>query len=779
MGSQDKAGLKQRVRDLASSSPLKKLPVDSLVYALERRRMMGDREGAIGIGRQLTAAVPRSGKAHRYLVKALIGEGGAGATAADFAKARVHADLMIGLFEDPRVASEYADVYIAQHVAGITDPDPARAMGAFAIVRPDPRFAAFRRFLVHLVSAGDESVADVARDVARSVDTPMYWFAAGEFALRVGRTDIADEIDAELADRHPDWRDEHGSLRGLRQNRSRDPLAAIAALTDVPPTRSPAFSRQMLDALFAAGRYVEVLSYLDGTYHSLMPNDELDARFRALFVLGRLQEAFDLINGSTVDLADVRLLRHRIDAAKALGVDDTGVPAVIAALRAADARAKSEVDDVVHMAFQANELDVIDEVEADSATSWRLGPIGRYCLALNHYCQRRYPQAIAALDTLPGTLRHWQGEKLRARILFEQGDDAGARALRATMPAWDGTLDEVEYHALLHQGALDEAFALYCSDNDRRRGEVTFGDRAEGAPLDTVECRAVITQDGPGDELQYAGLIPLLSERSERLLITCDPRLESLLTRSFPGVEFVAVERMRSQAHAGFLGPDRPARADGPLFDLLTAEAAKLLGDADRVVMGRSLPALSTRRSEVPGAYLVPDPQITSPLTSSGERPQVGVVWRSEFGSAMRDIHYLSVDQLGPIVAHDIDVVVLQHDATPDELAHLETLAPGRVVTVDGVDLRDDFETSAAVVVGLDAVVGVGTTMVELAGGLGVPSVLIHPTRFGTWRATGEDGTDYWHRHTTVVGSDRADDKASAATAAGVALQRLLAKQSG
>jgi hypothetical protein len=123
----------------------------------------------------------------------------------------------------------------------------------------------------------------------------------------------------------------------------------------------------------------------------------------------------------------------------------------------------------------------------------------------------------------------------------------------------------------------------------------------------------------------------------------------------------------------------------------------------------------------------------------------VGVVWRSEFVDPMRSIHFVEPTDLAPLTELDVDIVCLQHDATPTERSTLVRIFGDRVRFLDDLDLRDDFETIAAVTGACSAVVGVGTTTTELAAAVGTPTIYLHPNLIGAWRRVDDDG-DYWHR---------------------------------
>jgi hypothetical protein len=191
------------------------------------------------------------------------------------------------------------------------------------------------------------------------------------------------------------------------------------------------------------------------------------------------------------------------------------------------------------------------------------------------------------------------------------------------------------------------------------------------------------------------------------------------------------------------------------LFDLLTDEAMVVAAECDRVVLGRSLAQLTIDAAPY-DRYLVPLGSTTR-RSSSGSRNgsrRVGIVWRSELRGPMRDIHYLDVGDLRPLLARSDEFVCLQHDVTADERAALGAMASSPVEFCDDIDLRNDFERTAALVAGLDHVVGIGTTVVELSAAVGTPTIMLQPTHFGTWRAMDAVGSDYWHRAMRVVAVD-------------------------
>jgi hypothetical protein len=117
-------------------------------------------------------------------------------------------------------------------------------------------------------------------------------------------------------------------------------------------------------------------------------------------------------------------------------------------------------------------------------------------------------------------------------------------------------------------------------------------------------------EQGVGEEILHAGLMPEALTRAPRILLECDPRLIPLLARSMPQVECVA-------------------RADPPDPRLLAADIAA------QASLG-SLPRWLRRRVKnlLPGPpYLAADPARAAALRERyqalGPGPLVGIAWRS------------------------------------------------------------------------------------------------------------------------------------------------------
>jgi hypothetical protein len=527
----------------------------------------------------------------------------------------------------------------------------------------------------------------------------------------------------------------HRLLAGGDAAGALDALAPTIEASSVPPAHRIA-------ALRATGRPGEVLAAVDEHSVELGATESALSRFDAHWQLGdawRAREAVEDLAGG--QLGNVELISRLRSAYVATG--STAEHAAERVLQIADSQPRrTDVDWQLSLDFSFNRVDDLLRNAASPEFVARLHPRGRYTLAAAAYSRRDFEESRRQLRTLLGTTHHWDAEKLHARMLLEEGRFVEACENRAIRSRLRPALDEVEYFARLHLGRHRQAFRTYLARHDANRLRSTFGDAADFLPIDGADSRFVVAQDGPGDEISMSATYPQLLAVSERVIATCDPRLASLLRRSFPDVEFVPTYRQPSRPALGFLAPDRPPRATGNMYDLLSAEAASIAAAADRVVLGRSLIRLTPDAAPYE-PYIRPDPLLVERFRF--EEPTVGIVWRSEFVDPMRSIHFVEPTDLAPLAELDVDIACLQHDATPAERATLVRMFGDRVRFLDELDLRDDFETMAAVTAACSAVVGVGTTTTELAAAVGTRAIYLHPNLIGAWRRIVDDG-DYWHR---------------------------------
>ena len=346
---------------------------------------------------------------------------------------------------------------------------------------------------------------------------------------------------------------------------------------------------------------------------------------------------------------------------------------------------------------------------------------------------RDQEQLEAAEDCLRKAIALQPGYAIAHRnlgnVLQDQGrlDDAIAcfqRAL-ALQP------DDVEAHwneslALLMQGRLEAGWVEHewrLRKPDHRagyRGLLETGLLYAGEDL-TGRTLLVWAEQGVGDELFFAGVLPDAIRAAAHCVVECDPRLVSLYARSFPGAEVIA-------------------KATPP--DGRTRQA-----DIDWHCPVGSLPRWfrpTLDRFPRHDGYLVPDPQRVAfwaaRLAALGPQPKVGIGWRSSRRSAGRDLHYTRLDQWGAILAvPGVTFINLQYDECRTELDAAREQFGVEIHDWTDLDQKNDLDDVVALMSALDLVIGPTTTPQIMAGAAGVPTWMLL-TEHITWKTLGTDG---------------------------------------
>lgn len=749
-----------RLRELISAGrqravprSLGRMPIDALESSIERLRLQGGKTEALRLARTAVRSLPGSGKAYRYLVRSLLTRP---VTTDNVIEARVAAETMIRLWDDTGVSQHYADVLIAQHEHGVEHPDLVTTIITFCTASPTRRLRPTRTILHYLIDAGDQALAlRVCSELTEQIPNADYALMVHEAFLRCERLDLA--VDFEARSTGADWLNIETLplMAASRQAVASSHHDAIATLESRPPHRTRRFSQMYCEALRSTGQWKKMLSFLDSNIHNLPIEVEATFRFDSLRALGDAQRAASIINAAarSVLYEPAVVSRVRLDAGSPEAVSES-FQHEIQQLFEHRSASESDFQRLTTVMFELDQISELVELGSRASERWRLGPIGRYNLARSLYVQRNFDEAAEVFSTLTGSSRHWEARKFSDRILLERGHAQAALQSRLETDPTGRGIDEVALFARLQLGEYSAGFSEYLDRRDALRLDRQFG----APPVDAVGHLFVIGQNGPGDDIQFASMLRGLSATWERVTMTCEPRLQSLLARSFPNIDFLPVERISPIPRLGSRGSDAEPRPSSELHDVLTTTAEAEALRADRVSFARGLYATAAPGDEPPRhpAYITPLACATEAATSrlAGFDRPIGVVWRSELCDAMRSIHYVEAADLAPLSSLDRTFVCLQYDATETERDVLASIFGTRIVFVDDIDLRDDFESTAGIVSELDAVVGVGTTVTELAAAVGTTTIFLQPNHFGSWRAIDDDANDFWHlaaRHAVVT----------------------------
>lgn len=215
----------------------------------------------------------------------------------------------------------------------------------------------------------------------------------------------------------------------------------------------------------------------------------------------------------------------------------------------------------------------------------------------------------------------------------------------------------------------------------------------------------VYGEQGLGDEIMYASCIPDAA-RDNTVILECDKRLEGLFRRSFPGVSVYGTRRQTGVAW--------PAAHQ--------IDAGLPIGQLPQFY--RPSP------SSCPGApYIKADPerrlQWRSLFDSWGSKPKIGIAWTGGSKHNNPKARTAGVEAFRPLIESlDAHYISLQYK---DPTAEIE--ASGLPVKhYRRACESDDYDDCAALVAELDMVIAVPTTVIHLAGAMGVEThCLTHP----------------------------------------------------
>jgi Flp pilus assembly protein TadD len=234
--------------------------------------------------------------------------------------------------------------------------------------------------------------------------------------------------------------------------------------------------------------------------------------------------------------------------------------------------------------------------------------------------------------------------------------------------------------------------------------------RAYPQPLWTGEKPAsgsvlIWGEQGVGDEIMFAGLVPDAIGTGTRCILDCDARLKPLFARSFPGISVVS--------------------GSNPEKDANSEIAAHLPSGSLPGLFRTSRAAFAATTSP----YLIADPNDRERLRAryADGRRLIGLAWHTR---NQKTGSYRSIDlaALAPLFARpDIRWISLQygdHDALQQQAA-----AANASVLVDGeVDQLSNIDLFAAQIAALDMVVTIDNSTAHLAGALGVPVWVLLPS---------------------------------------------------
>jgi capsular polysaccharide export protein len=276
----------------------------------------------------------------------------------------------------------------------------------------------------------------------------------------------------------------------------------------------------------------------------------------------------------------------------------------------------------------------------------------------------------------------------------------------------------------------------------------------------------LLSSSGPGDELRFASLYKEMHLRfgGDKVTITCSPRLLALLQRSFEGIRFLPVEHVRGINYTTDISKynELPSEELHAYLDNAGWEEVQSSESVNSVM--DMIPEVIKTKNDIKGdAYIKADPDLIAKWDARcGPQRRIGISWRSSLATYTRNEHYLSIEMLKPVLdefSGRADFYNLQYDNPVDDLSWAKENCLAPIINFDDLDQFNDLDSVAALMKCMDIIIAPATTVVELAGALGCPTILLSNSSELHWREIDEQKTDVWHRSVRHVRGDSVGDK--------------------
>ncbi len=223
----------------------------------------------------------------------------------------------------------------------------------------------------------------------------------------------------------------------------------------------------------------------------------------------------------------------------------------------------------------------------------------------------------------------------------------------------------------------------------------------------------VWTEQGPGDEILIASMLPELRRRVRRLVLACSARMEPIFKRSFPWCD-IAVRNETILPESCLQGIDWRAS--------LTELGA---------VLRKGIDDLPKRKS-----FLTNDVSATQRLRStysanSPDKHLIGISWRSKSAEAEQQ-KSAALDKWGKILSKEnCNFISLQYGDVDEEIQQAEEKFGINILVDKTINPLMDMDGFVAQTAAMDLVISTTNTTVHVAGSLGVPVCALLPMGTG------------------------------------------------
>lgn len=247
----------------------------------------------------------------------------------------------------------------------------------------------------------------------------------------------------------------------------------------------------------------------------------------------------------------------------------------------------------------------------------------------------------------------------------------------------------------------------------------------------------VYGEQGIGDEILFASMLTELIADTDLCVFECHRKLHKLFANSFPTLDIY------------------PTREDEMVKWPLTNENTPRYPFTHKVAIGSLGRFYRQSIDKFPGTpYLTPTAEAelhwNEILSALPPGPRIGISWVGGHKKTRIEVRSVTLESLLPVLSQNAQFISLQYTPQEDEIEAFQKAHPGiKIHHFPDATYSSIYDDTAGLVANLDLVITVCTSVVHLAGSMGVPTWVITPSR-PAWRYRLDLDTMPWYANTVL-----------------------------
>ena len=276
----------------------------------------------------------------------------------------------------------------------------------------------------------------------------------------------------------------------------------------------------------------------------------------------------------------------------------------------------------------------------------------------------------------------------------------------------------------LKNGWQEYEFGKLTDKKDRRLVQTPYP-LWKGENLSEKEI-LITAEQGIGDEIMFASIIPEFEHLAEKVVIECAMKLALIFQWAFPWAEVKETGPVKCEHIAYYNEFD---------YQIPSGSIARFFR--------RSIADFEHKQKPFIPRLKQGEKKVRDNLKLTDNQLLIGLCWRSSLQTVERNIHYLEVEELAPLKAiKNATFLAVQYDDCLPELDRVRDLGLS-IHYYTNIDQKGDLGSTCALLGACDLVISAATAAAQMAAALGVPTLIFSPT--GHFKKTFQAKRIPWH----------------------------------